>query len=49
MNYTMQEYANDVVYTIGEICRDEEVPMPHLISRVGARHHGAPLAAAAST
>src|SRR5262249_3963221 len=31
MNYTMREYANDVVYTIGGVCRDEELPMPHLI------------------
>ena len=42
MNYTMREYANDVVYTIGGICRDEEVPMPHLISESGraiTAHH----------
>ncbi len=23
MNYTMREYANDVVYTIGGICRQQ--------------------------
>jgi arginine decarboxylase len=42
MNYTMREYANDVVYTIGGICRNEEVPMPHLISESGraiTAHH----------
>ncbi len=42
MNYTMREYANDVVYTIGGICRDQEVPMPHLISESGraiTAHH----------
>ncbi len=42
MNYTMREYANDVVYTIGGICRNEEVPMPNLISESGraiTAHH----------
>ncbi len=42
MNYTMREYANDVVYTIGAICRDEELPMPSLISESGraiTAHH----------
>lgn len=42
MNYTMREYANDVVYTIGGVCRNEEVPMPHLISESGraiTAHH----------
>jgi arginine decarboxylase len=42
MNYTMREYANDVVYTIGGICRDEGLPMPSLISESGraiTAHH----------
>jgi arginine decarboxylase len=42
VNYTMREYANDVVYTIGGICRNEEIPMPHLISESGraiTAHH----------
>jgi arginine decarboxylase len=42
MNYTMREYANDVVYTIGGICRTEDVPMPNLISESGraiTAHH----------
>jgi len=42
MNYTLQEYANDVVYTIGEVCRDHEMPAPHLISESGralTAHH----------
>jgi arginine decarboxylase len=42
MNYTMREYANDVVYTIGGICRNEELPMPALISESGraiTAHH----------
>jgi arginine decarboxylase len=42
MNYTMREYANDVVYTLGATCRNEELPMPHLISESGraiTAHH----------
>ncbi len=42
MNYTMREYANDVVYTIGTVCRAEDVPMPDLISESGraiTAHH----------
>jgi arginine decarboxylase len=42
MNYSMREYANDVVYTLGAMCRGEEVPMPHIISESGraiTAHH----------
>ena len=42
VNYTLQEYANDVVYTIAEVCRDQEIPMPHIISESGralTAHH----------
>ncbi|HEX7121934.1 MAG TPA: biosynthetic arginine decarboxylase [Gemmatimonadaceae bacterium] len=42
VNYTLQEYANDVVYTIAEVCRDREIPMPHIISESGralTAHH----------
>ncbi|GAC1651541.1 MAG: biosynthetic arginine decarboxylase [Gemmatimonadaceae bacterium] len=42
VNYSLQEYANDVVYTIGEACREMELPMPHLISESGralTAHH----------
>jgi arginine decarboxylase len=42
MNYSMREYANDVVYTLGTVCRAEGVPMPHLISESGraiTAHH----------
>jgi arginine decarboxylase len=42
VNYTLQEYANDVVYTIAEVCRDQDLPMPHLISESGralTAHH----------
>jgi arginine decarboxylase len=42
VNYTPQEYANDVVYTIAEACREHELPMPNLISESGralTAHH----------
>ena len=42
VNYSLQEYANDVIYTIAEICRDQEIPMPHIISESGralTAHH----------
>jgi arginine decarboxylase len=42
MNYSMREYANDVVYTVGSVCRTEGLPMPHLISESGralTAHH----------
>ena len=42
VNYTLQEYANDVIYTIAEVCRDQEIPMPHIISESGralTAHH----------
>ena len=42
VNYTLQEYANDVVYTIAEACREAELPMPHIISESGralTAHH----------
>lgn len=42
VNYTLQEYANDVIYTLAEVCRDQELPMPHIISESGralTAHH----------
>ena len=42
VNYSLQEYANDVVYTFAETCRENELPMPHLISESGralTAHH----------
>jgi arginine decarboxylase len=42
MNYTVQEYANDVVYSIQEICDSVGVPHPHIVSESGravAAHH----------
>jgi arginine decarboxylase len=35
MNYTVAEYAADVVYTTKEICASEHVPMPGLLSESG--------------
>src|ERR671918_1047488 len=42
VNYTMREYASDVIYTIGTACRTDELPMPHIISESGralTAHH----------
>src|SRR5678816_2016130 len=42
MNYTIQEYANDVVYAIKEICDADQVPHPNIVSESGravAAHH----------
>ena len=35
MNYSVQEYANDVVYTIKQICDEEKVPPPTLVTESG--------------
>jgi arginine decarboxylase len=34
-NYTLQEYANDIVFYIGEVCNQEKVPHPQIISESG--------------
>jgi arginine decarboxylase len=42
VNYSLQEYANDVIYTIAEACRELDLPMPHVISESGralTAHH----------
>src|SRR5438034_2898373 len=42
MNYTMEEYANDIVYNIMDICDDEGVPHPNIVSESGraiVAHH----------
>jgi len=44
VNYTLQEYANDVVYHIQSICDEAEVPHPTIISESGraiAAYHSA--------
>lgn len=35
MNYSMQEYANDIVYAMQELCTPENVPHPILVSESG--------------
>jgi arginine decarboxylase len=43
MNYTMEEYAGDVVYRIQAICNDANVPVPNIVSESGravAAYHG---------
>ena len=42
INYSLQEYCNDVVYSIQEICANENVPVPTIVSESGraiAAHH----------
>ena len=42
VNYSIQEYANDVIYTLAEACREAEIAMPHVISESGralTAHH----------
>ncbi len=42
MNYSPREYANDIVYGLGTICREQGIPMPNLISESGraiTAHH----------
>ena len=41
-NYSVQEYANDVVYHLLEICKSENLPHPNIISESGramTAHH----------
>ncbi len=35
MNYTVQEYASDVMWTTKDICAQEQVPMPNILSESG--------------
>ncbi|MFA6958286.1 MAG: biosynthetic arginine decarboxylase [Thermoanaerobaculia bacterium] len=42
MNYTVAEYANDIVYNVADICDEEGVPHPNLVSESGralVAHH----------
>jgi len=42
VNYSIQEYANDIIYALAEECRENDVPMPHVISESGralTAHH----------
>jgi arginine decarboxylase len=41
-NYTLQEYTNDVVYYVADVCNAEKVPHPEIISESGraiVAHH----------
>ena len=42
MNYTIEEYARDIVYIVGDICKEKNIPEPVLISESGralVAHH----------
>ncbi|TVP78724.1 MAG: biosynthetic arginine decarboxylase [Gemmatimonadales bacterium] len=42
VNYSVQEYANDVVFALAQACRHHELPMPHIITESGralTAHH----------
>jgi arginine decarboxylase len=42
LNYTLQEYANDIVFGVMEVCDHEQVPHPILVSESGratVAHH----------
>src|SRR5437660_1056070 len=42
MNYTIDEYASDIVYNIMDVCDDERVPHPNIVSESGraiVAHH----------
>jgi arginine decarboxylase len=42
VNYSIQEYANDIVWSLAEACRENDVRMPHIISESGralTAHH----------
>ncbi len=34
-NYSLQEFANDVVYEIGDVCKNESVPVPDIVTESG--------------
>src|SRR5260221_11227965 len=34
-NYTLQEYTNDIVYYIADVCNAEKVPHPEIVSESG--------------
>jgi arginine decarboxylase len=34
-NYSLQEFANDVVYVIGEVCSNEDVKLPDIVTESG--------------
>jgi arginine decarboxylase len=41
-NYTLQEYTNDIIYYVAEVCNAEKVPHPNIVSESGraiVAHH----------
>src|SRR6185436_18139472 len=41
-NYSLQEYTNDIVYYLADVCNSEKVPHPDIISESGraiVAHH----------
>lgn len=44
VNYSLQEYANDIVWTMKQVCEEEGLDHPHIISESGralVAHHSA--------
>jgi len=42
MDYSIQEYANNVVHALAEICKKEDLPHPHIVTESGramTAHH----------
>ncbi|PTX92227.1 arginine decarboxylase [Verrucomicrobia bacterium LW23] len=42
MNYSLAEYTRDIVWNISEVCREEQVPHPNIVSESGraiVAHH----------
>ena len=42
MNYSVEEYARDVVHNIADVCDEERIPHPHILSESGraiVAHH----------
>jgi len=35
VNYTLQEYANDVIYHVQAVCDESKIPHPHIVSESG--------------
>src|SRR5262249_55505148 len=42
MNYTLEEYARDIIYNVSDVCDEEKVPHPDIVSESGraiVAHH----------
>jgi arginine decarboxylase len=52
MNYSVREYARDVVYNVADVCDEETVPHPNLVSESGravVAHHSVLVVGALNT